>query len=164
MVEPINEDISLSESIPTLQSSVQELGRLIKPPDSDLPADELIDAWYDKDTEVSEEEFALRILKVFQESTYKKVYKNVVGQLPCNQRDAVEGFVSGSLSAEEANNLLTQEIPVVEALMVEPPSIEISSSKVAASKIQFGGTQSPLFQNWCRTVKNTLAMTYLDDE
>lgn len=50
-----------SSDVPTLKSSVQELGRLVGDPNSELPAaelpglDKLIGDWYDEDINVSEE-------------------------------------------------------------------------------------------------------------
>ncbi|KAI0543161.1 hypothetical protein GGR58DRAFT_450951 [Xylaria digitata] len=163
-------DPSLLEAVPTLSTSVQDLGKLIANPDSDLPAkelpklDELIDDYYNRDTGVSNEEFALRILQVFQQSTHKDVYEKVVNQLPSDQQDAVKAFVGKGLSAEEADQLLAQEIPVVAPLNVQTDEMRLFSWKsepmVPERKYIKGATENLLFENWGRTVKHTPQITY----
>ncbi|KAI3322294.1 hypothetical protein HD806DRAFT_545422 [Xylariaceae sp. AK1471] len=161
-------DLSLSEPILTLQGYVQELGKLIEDPTSNLPEEELpgldklIKDWFDKDIEVSEEEFAIKILEVFKKSTHNEVYEQVLSQLPSQQKDAVEAFLDGSISAELADICLTQGIPISKAPMAMQQWDNISSLQAAVPKRQYikSGTENLPFENWGRTVKNTPATTY----
>ncbi|KAI1288717.1 hypothetical protein F5Y03DRAFT_379446 [Xylaria venustula] len=153
----------LPEPVPTLKESVLELGRLISDPQSDLPEEELpgldklIDDFYNEDVEVGEEEFTLRILQVFQQSTHSEVYDHVLAQLPPNQQDALEAFVAEKLSAEETEKLLEQGDLVTE----QPTAMMVSNGLFDWRKdILKSGIKNDLFENWGRTVEHTPMVTY----
>lgn len=106
--------VEAPEPIPTLQDSIQQLGQLVKDPESELDEkelpglDKLIGDWYDDDTEVTKEAFARRILQVFRDSTHKEVYDDVKSKLPGQRGTVLDKFVDGDISAKDAGALLAE--------------------------------------------------------
>lgn len=99
---------------PTLQSSLEELCRLIEDEsvsvdEGELPGlKELIRDWFDDGTSVSVEAFSRRILKVFQESSHSEAYEQTVEQLPSQHKSLFEDFISNNKSAKEAGKQLIE--------------------------------------------------------
>ncbi|KAI9692203.1 MAG: hypothetical protein M1822_006433 [Bathelium mastoideum] len=161
-------------SIPSLQNRVQELGRLVKEPsdldEKELPdLDRLIDDWYDKDIDVSEEDFTRRILNVFKNSTHNEVYHQVIDSLPSEHKDVINAFVAEETSAADAGKALTRGATPLEIFKAADPENELHTqafARTAAKPVELprqyiAGQQSDeLFENWGRTVKQTPAITY----
>ena len=95
----------LADAVPTLEASLKEISRLVKDPSSDLDEAELpglyvlIDEWYDPEVENDKEDFMRGILDVFQNSTHKEAYNDVLSRYDQPQQDAINAFVSGQASA-----------------------------------------------------------------
>ena len=114
--------LELPKSVPSLEDSIKEIGRLVKEPsdldEAELPGlDVLIDDWYDTNVDVDEGDFMRRILGVFQNSIHKEAYGDVVNQLTQPQQDAVSAFISGDTTAEDAAETLLPQEASVEASM-----------------------------------------------
>ncbi|UPL03342.1 hypothetical protein LCI18_014276 [Fusarium solani-melongenae] len=165
--------VEAPEPIPTLQDSIQQLGQLVKDPESELDEkelpglDKLIGDWYDDDTEVTSEAFARRILQVFRDSTHNEVYDDVKSKLPGQRGTVLDKFVDGDISAKDAGALLAElegtsaGAPPVPGLHVQ--NLFLSSAKkevVPDRKFIKGQVENQVFENWGRTVKNTPAVTY----
>ncbi|KAM5353643.1 hypothetical protein ACJ41O_000293 [Fusarium nematophilum] len=161
------------ESLPTLTDSIQELGKLVEDPKSDLDEkelpglDKLISDWYDEGTDVTKEDFARRILDVFRNSTHNEVYDKVKSQLPEERALILEDFVDGKINAEDAGKLLAtseMEAPVSQAPTPGFPAQNLFLSSTADTEplrnFIKGQAKNLVFENWGRTVKNTPAVTY----
>lgn len=107
-VQPFHSSAQLAKGVRTLEDSIKHIGFLVSDKDSkldeaELPGlDRLTDDWFDPKVNVEEEEFMRRILGVFQESTHKEVFHNVVGELPKPQQDALHSFIAGNSTAKDA--------------------------------------------------------------
>ena len=114
--------LELPISIPSLEDSIKEIGRLVKDPsdldEAELPGlDVLIDDWYGTNVDVDEGKFMRRILGVFKGSIHKEAYGDVVNQLTQPQQNAVSAFISGDTTAEDAAEALLPQEASVEASM-----------------------------------------------
>ena len=134
--------LELPKSIPSLEESIKEIGRLVREPsdldEAELPGlDVLIDDWYDVNVDVGEEDFMRRILGVFQKPTHKDAYDDVVNQLTQPQQDAVSAFISGDATAEDAaKTLLPQEASVQASMQATEGTISDNELHVEASSMR----------------------------
>ena len=130
------------KSIPSLEDSIKEIGRLVKEPsdldEAELPGlDVLINDWYDTNVDVDEGDFMRRILGVFQNSIHKEAYGDVVNQLTQPQQDAVSAFISGDATAEDAaETLLPQEASEEAAMQATEEKIPDNELHVDFSSMQ----------------------------
>ncbi|KAJ8128011.1 hypothetical protein O1611_g5625 [Lasiodiplodia mahajangana] len=160
------ESSSTSESVPTLQRSMQELARRLQDPNSDLPEQELpglyelIDDWYSENSSVTQEDFARRILEVFKNSTHNEVYARALQQLPEIVQSVIGDFVAQKKTAEEASKFLAHRTPMAAAFMGIPASEPSDIVPGDKGQHDLKASKDLTFQNWGRTVKNTPAITY----
>ncbi|KAH8669126.1 hypothetical protein BX600DRAFT_461253 [Xylariales sp. PMI_506] len=151
----------MADLIPSIQHSLEDLGRLVRDPESalaesELPGlDTLIADWYDDSVLVSQEEFSRRILKVFARSDHNGVYHSYLNTLPAEQQNQVTKFVRGEVTAKQAGEALAPLAPQNRTLRTEA-----SAPKPAERKFISASVANLPFQNWGRTVMNTPAITY----
>ncbi|EHY59621.1 hypothetical protein HRR83_001107 [Exophiala dermatitidis] len=63
---------------------------------------ELIDDWFDPDTQVDEEQFVRRFLRVFKVSDQDFTYERIIGDYDEGLQNIFNDFVDGKLNAQEA--------------------------------------------------------------
>ncbi|EXJ78164.1 hypothetical protein A1O3_09325 [Capronia epimyces CBS 606.96] len=79
------------------------LGLKEKIDDKQLPGfTELIDDWFDPDTEVDQEQFVRRFLHVFKASDQDSTYKQIIGDYDDQIQGVFNDFVDGKINAQEA--------------------------------------------------------------
>ncbi|KAG8527946.1 uncharacterized protein KY384_006862 [Bacidia gigantensis] len=162
---------SLFSTVPSLEESIKEIGRLVKEPsdldEAELPGlDVLINDWYDENVDVGEEEFMRRILGVFRNSSHNEVYDEVLEQYEPSERRAINSFVAGQTTAEDAAKIIVSKD--ASAATAGVSNNELHTEVFSTQKMQktefpkkaIKGFENTEFQNWGRTVKQTPAKTY----